>query len=306
MNDVLEQENRRINLCNQGDAVNVKVLDALRKLLVRNDFYVRLSLNGSTLNDDGVAVVCAILKDINYIQHVDLENCSIKDRDVQYYIVPAVLAKNRLKTLNLCKNMNITDASVGALSTLIRESSLTCLQMSCTGLSRKSGDVLLSSLKQNVYLDVLDLPFSVGFQVLDKVKSYLEESKQKRRKLVEAHTEVVPPTKEADSSLSPTTPVANKPTAVEKHKPILLRSNRGGGTPSINANVFSTTMGGNVYDLCIKSSSEVCLMPLRTVGNAQSREWIDPAINRTLTSLSYMEKGGAGGQTITQQRNIIK
>lgn len=159
---------RRIDLSGEVNAVDVAVLEKLRGILYLNDFFLHLSLSHNFLNDDCVSTLCAILKDKTYFETLELQDCGLRDKDFVHYLVPALLARKRIRRLDVSMNRELTDASAGSIARLIEHGDLVELHLHGLPLTRVGGQKIVEALEENTTLELCSLPFTLGFAQLEK------------------------------------------------------------------------------------------------------------------------------------------
>lgn len=179
---IVDRPGRRINLSNQGNTLDSTVLEALRGALQFNSFFIRLSFSHSRLNEDCITMLCALLKDPNYIVELEMDSCQLRDREFNLHLASAILGKKQLVCLDLSRNGLLSDASVGALSEMIAQLPLRELRLAGVSLTKKGGEELVKAMQSNSTLEVCDLPYTVGYGVLDEVALLLARNISNRHR----------------------------------------------------------------------------------------------------------------------------
>lgn len=183
---VVDRNAQSIDLSNQGEALDATVLDKIRGVLQSTDFFLHLSLSYNNLSDECVAILCSILKGKTCLETLEVQQCGFSDKDFSLYLMPAILTRNKLKALDLSKNERLTDRSVDALCRLITEGDLVRLRLVGTKLTGVSGHKIAQALEGNTTMEVCELPFTVGFDVLRRVALLVERNIQHKNSIEEA------------------------------------------------------------------------------------------------------------------------
>ncbi|PBJ80883.1 hypothetical protein TcG_01052 [Trypanosoma cruzi] len=197
---IVNNDERSIDFSqNPSGELDDEVLTSLRDALQGNDNYCKLVFDNNRLNDDAIGILAAILKGSTPIEHLSLSSCQFRDVDFTH-IANALCVKKVLRHLDLSKNPEITSAAAADLSRVIRTlPSLRTLLLIGTGLQPKNCSNILAALKQSPSLKVVELPYTVGFKVLDSFRKLLEErngdeleDSQKKKKKKAAKSEAAP------------------------------------------------------------------------------------------------------------------
>lgn len=173
---VIDRHNRAIDLSSQRSAIDATVLDQLRGALHLNDFFIHLNLSHNALGDHNVAMLCAIIKGKTFLETLELSDCALTDRDFSLYLIPAIIARRKLKSLDVSKNERLTDVSIDSLCQLISEGELQSLRLVGTSLSRLAGRRIAEVMERNDTLEVCELPFTVGYDVINRVELLLQRN----------------------------------------------------------------------------------------------------------------------------------
>ncbi|EKF37779.1 hypothetical protein MOQ_002018 [Trypanosoma cruzi marinkellei] len=173
---IINNEERCIDFSqNPSGELDDEVLTSLRDALQENDNYCKLVFDNNHLNDDAIGILAAILKGSTPIEHLSLSSCRFRDVDFTH-IANALCVKKVLRHLDLSKNPDITSVAAADLARVIRTlPSLRTLLLIGTGLQQKNCSHIIAALKQSYSIKVVELPYTVGFKVLDSVRKILEE-----------------------------------------------------------------------------------------------------------------------------------
>ncbi|CCW68126.1 unnamed protein product [Phytomonas sp. Hart1] len=174
---IVDRQSNRIDLSHQNGAVDASVLEHLRHALHLNSFFFHLDLSYNTLDSESASMLCTIFKDKNSLKTFSLGSCGITDKMFTFQLVPALCAREvPILLLDLSKNDGITDKSIDALCHFLQVANILDLRLSGTKINPKSAKVLLKALESNTTLEHLELPFTVGFGVLNRAKVLLRRN----------------------------------------------------------------------------------------------------------------------------------
>ncbi|KEG12896.1 hypothetical protein DQ04_01351190 [Trypanosoma grayi] len=178
---IVNAEKRTIDFSNNPTGkLDGEILTNLRDALNHNDSFCRLVFNNNQLAEDAIGILAAILKGRTPIEHLSLTSCNLHDVDVML-IANAVCARKVLKYLDLSKNPGITSASVPDIARMIRIiPSLQTVMLSGTSLEGRSCAKILDALERSQRLSVLELPYTVGFKILDSARNIIEKREKER------------------------------------------------------------------------------------------------------------------------------
>lgn len=174
---VVSTKARRIDLSRQEGAVTLSVLEQLQGALHRNEMFHQLDLSYNFFNDDCVATISALMKDVNFVVRYDLTSCSLTDKQVSLHLVPALLLKKRVTHLCLDKNAALTDECAEALCRLITETNLTDLSMIGADLTPEGGSTFLQAVVRSSIMVTCKMPFSIGYKLLDAIEMHLDRNR---------------------------------------------------------------------------------------------------------------------------------
>lgn len=182
MDTAVKLRERTIDISNQNGAVSPIVLEKARFALHRNELFHCLSVANNVLNDDCIATLSALIKDRNYVTRYDLTNCHINDKQLTLHLIPALLLKKRVSRLVLDKN-DLTDECIDSIYNLIIETNLSEISMIGVNLTAAAGEKLVEAVERSPIVTVCQLPYSVGFKILDKIAALIKRNKSKFSRL---------------------------------------------------------------------------------------------------------------------------
>ena len=117
--------------------------------LLHNKIVKTLSIYDTQLTQECISSLCNLLANNQSLAYLDLNNCSIGDKEVSD-ITKSLMLNNTLKELVFFKNPLISSASAETLSKLvINNSTLTTLEVRYTSMSSEGILLLLQSLSVN-------------------------------------------------------------------------------------------------------------------------------------------------------------
>ncbi|AAZ11957.1 uncharacterized protein TEOVI_000564200 [Trypanosoma equiperdum] len=175
---IIDHERRAIDFSdNTTFVLDSNVLQRLRDAICSNDFYCNLVFDHNTFTDDAIGILAAILKGSNPIESLSLRSCSLKDLDI-IHLAHAICTRKCLVHLDLSKNPGITSASSPEIGRIIQGvPTIKSIHLVGTGILEKNSSHLISALEGCFSLQVLELPFSVGYRVLDRTRELLKKNK---------------------------------------------------------------------------------------------------------------------------------
>ncbi|CCW61575.1 unnamed protein product [Phytomonas sp. EM1] len=174
---VVDRQSNRIDLSHQDGAVDASVLEQLRHALHLNKFFLHLDLSYNVLDAECISMLCTIIKDKSYLKTFSLVSCGITDKMLTFQLVPAFCTRGvQIAMLDLNKNEGITDKGIDSICHLLRVVNILDLRLSGTLINPKSAKKLLKALESNTTLEHLELPFTVGFEVLNRAKLLLRRN----------------------------------------------------------------------------------------------------------------------------------
>ena len=125
------------------------VMCDLFSALLHNKIVIFLTIQDTQLTQECISSLCNLLANNQSLAYLDLNNCSIGDKEVSD-ITKSLMLNNTLKELVFFKNPLISSASAETLSKLIiNNSTLTKISIRGTSISSKGVLLLLQSLSVN-------------------------------------------------------------------------------------------------------------------------------------------------------------
>ncbi|KAG8348556.1 hypothetical protein ERJ75_000730700 [Trypanosoma vivax] len=173
----VDQGNRTIDFSrNPAGVLNARVLTALRDSLNSTEYFNRLVFDNNRLTEEAIGVLAAILKGSTPIEYLSLRSCNLNDLDIVNIVHPLCFRKV-LRHLDLSRNPGITSSSIPEIARAIRTiPTLESVFMLGTDLQERNCKFILSALETSS-VSVLELPYTVGFRVLDGVREIIESKK---------------------------------------------------------------------------------------------------------------------------------
>lgn len=297
---------RTIDISNQGGAVNPIVLEKARFALHRNELFHCLSLANNVLNDDCISTLSALIKDRNYVTKYDLTNCRINDKQLTLHLIPALLLKKRVSRLVLDKN-DLTDECIDSICNLIIETNLAELSLVGIHLTAVAGEKLLEAVERSPIVTVCQLPYSVGFKILDKIAALLKRNKTKFSQLNDKQAGPAPEFKSSPDEWNYQDENMLHTYRSKKRRRQALTMNEGGGggtmnttdisqehmgvfaLPQITAKPYQRKPGTqkiNGFLVGGGAHGKLDVMHSRSMINS----WADPAVKNTLVSLHMLSE----------------
>lgn len=297
-----------INLNDQGGALTSSVLGSCRKALYHNDYYTSLVISNNKLDDECIAVLCALLKEKNALHTLDFQNCSLDDKFVSFYLVSALLVQKRIRRLNFSRNPCITEASTAALVELIQESGLLELRLMGTNLGQAGGKKILKAIENSTEIEICELPFNVGFDVLDRIAVILQRNINNKRGGFLAEKKFIPTERGSSSSyhgnrdglqksLSPNhygkagDACERLKSAVDKND-VMLEAGAALDSTSRRSRRHHSNSRSGLPDFGRRSGRLGTNHAAPAIGSLESatlKNWVDPTINRSLAHLHVLE-----------------
>ncbi|ORC78779.1 uncharacterized protein TM35_000072250 [Trypanosoma theileri] len=159
-----------------GGVLDEEILSQLRDALNCNDHFCKLVFNNNRLTDDAVGTLAAILKGRTPIEYLSLEACDLRDVDI-LHIANAVCTRKALKFIDLRRNPAITSEALPDIARMIRSvPTLTTILMRGTSLQPHNCAEIMDALEQSSSVKVMELPYTVGYRVLDNVKRIISKN----------------------------------------------------------------------------------------------------------------------------------
>nr|CCD12134.1 unnamed protein product [Trypanosoma congolense IL3000] len=180
---LIDHEHRAIDFSdNTTGKLSVHILKRLRDAIDCNDFYCNLVFDNNVFTDDALGILAAILKGCNPIERLSLRSCNLTDLEL-VHLAQAICTRKSICHLDLSKNPGITSSSCAEITRIIQNvPSLESLLLIGTGLQEKGCSYILQALERNPTIRVLELPFTVGYRVLDKARLIIEKKTNKPEK----------------------------------------------------------------------------------------------------------------------------
>ncbi|KAH9580089.1 hypothetical protein LSM04_007787 [Trypanosoma melophagium] len=156
-----------------------EILAQLRDAISSNNHFCKLVFNNNRLTDDAIGTLAAILRGRTPIEYLSLESCDLRDVDITP-LVNAICAKKALKYINLRRNPNITSDAIADIARMIRTvPTLSTILLRGTSLESNNCAELMDALEHSPFMQVVELPYTVGYRVLDGVRKVLRKDRTK-------------------------------------------------------------------------------------------------------------------------------
>ncbi|KAG5498770.1 hypothetical protein JKF63_03058 [Porcisia hertigi] len=180
---VLDRHRRCVNLRDQRGGLTTTVLRSLRNFLLHNNQYIHLYVSDNPLEGETIAELCALIRDHSYLTTLEVQCCGLSDKYFRFYFGPAIATMARLTSLDLSRNLGLTDSSAEMVARILIETEVETVRLLGTSFTEKGGRVIAKAAVNSPTLLFCELPFTVGKSVLEDIETFTSRNRAYRAML---------------------------------------------------------------------------------------------------------------------------